>query len=115
MKKDIKKTQTFISRMPIKMHKELRFIAMYTGQTMQQIGNYAIQKEIELFKTQIPALKELSDSQEPKQFEESEKIEEEDVIDTAPTNEELSADLEEDDTQEQKTSVNLDDKQNINN
>ena len=61
MKSDNKNTQTFISRMPTQMHKDLRFISMYTGMTMQEIGNYAISKEIELFKTQIPTFRELSD------------------------------------------------------
>jgi len=62
MKKDNKDTQTFISRMPVQMHKELRFIAMYTGQKMGDIGNYAISQEIERFKKQIPALKDMSDA-----------------------------------------------------
>jgi len=106
MKKDNKETQTFISRMPLKMHKELRFISMYTGQTMQDIGNYAIQKEIELFKSQIPALKELSEQKIPKQEKDSENHSN-DIIDTKPTQEELSVIIEEDD-KEKQVSINSD-------
>lgn len=49
-----KKMMTFISRIPERMHRELKFIALYTGMTMQDLGRYAIQKEIDRFKQQRP-------------------------------------------------------------
>ena len=65
MKKEKVDTQVFISRMPKPMHRQLRFISVYTGMPMQDITNYALEKEILLFKKQIPALKDLMDAENP--------------------------------------------------
>ncbi len=87
MKMDKTDTQTFISRMPKTMHKQLRFISMYTGMTMQDIGNYAIEKEIALFKKQIPALQEMVEADQPKKEKSSTKPTEQTEIESESSKE----------------------------